>query len=338
MRTHRIADRVPSVLEALHCCCMTRRTSLPSALQGRPFSTSEARAHGVPAGRLHASDLTTPFSGIRMPAPAADQWHDPFTAHRDLTRQLCQAYALRMPPEAFYCGPTAALLHGIPIPMSPSTLPSLHVGIPKDVRAVHIVGVSGHSYDVRPDDIVTRDASRLTSVERTWCDLARRLPLGDLVAAGDWLIFRRSPRTSQARLVEAVARYSRQRGVKKLRLAATLLNEGAESPRESRLRVEIVLAGLPVPEVNVELFDARGLFLARADLLFREYKLILEYEGLQHLTDPGQWRRDIDRTHALEDEGWRIIRVTAEDLRDPRRLLERIRRHISSRVAHSRGF
>ena len=273
-----------------------------------------------------------------MPVPAEEPWQDPFTTHRDLTRQLCHAYALRMPPEAFYCGPTAALLHGMPLPISPSAPPSLHVGLPKDTRAVHIVGVSGHSYDILPSDVVTRDASRLTSVERTWCDLARWLSLGDLVAAGDWLIYWRSPRTSRSRLALAVAGYAGQRGVKNLRLAATLLNERAESPRESRLRVEIVLAGLPSPEVNVELFDARGVFLARADLLFREHKLILEYEGLQHLTDRDQWQRDINRTHALEDEGWRIIRVTAADLRDPRRLLERIRRHIASRVAQSRGF
>jgi len=139
------------------------------------------------------------------------------------------------------------------------------------------------------------------------------------------------------RLASAASAWTGQRGARTLRLAVPLLHERAESPRESRLRVDIALAGLPTPKVNVDIFDSRGVFLARADLLFREYKLILEYEGLQHLTDRAQWQRDIDRTHALEDEGWRILRVTAEDLRDPRRLFDRIRRHIASRVAHSHG-
>ena len=317
---------------------MTRRSALPAAIVGRPFTVKDAQANGVSHGRLSAGDLTTPFSGIRMPALSREGWLDPFETHRDLVRRLCQAYSLRMPPDAFYCGPTAALLHGIPLPTSQATNPALHVGLPRGSRAVHIVGARGHSYDIAIDDIVTRDASRVTSVERTWCDLARWLPLGDLVAAGDWLIQRRRPLTSPARLEAAVAQYSGQRGVKNLRQAASLLNERAESPRESLLRVEVILAGLPAPEVNVELFDSRGRFLARADLLYREYRLILEYEGLQHLTDRAQWQRDIDRTHALEDEGWRIIRVTAEDLRDPRRLIKRIRDHIMTRVAQNGGF
>lgn len=317
---------------------MTRRSPLPAAIAGRSFTVTEARAHGVSHGRLSAGDLTAPFSGIRMPALTHEDWPDPLETHRDLVRRLCQAYSLRMPSDAFYCGPTAALLHGIPLPASLETGSALHVGLPRGSRAVHIVGALGHSYDISIDDVVTRDANRVTSVERTWCDLARLLPLGDLVAAGDWLIRRRRPLTSPARLEAAVARHDGQRGVKNLRQAVLLLNDRAESPRESRLRVAIVLAGLPAPEVNVEIFDSRGRFLARADLLYREFKLILEYEGLQHLTDRAQWQRDIDRTHALEDDGWRIIRVTADDLRDPRRLIERIRRHIMTRVARNGGF
>lgn len=337
-RIHSIRTGIRAKRHPSHADGMTRRTPLPADLTDRPFSTTEARAHGVSPGRLSANDLVTPFSRVRMPASHPQEGRNVFETHRDLTRQLCRAYALRMPQDAFFCGPTAALLHGIPIPTMPAEIPALHVGLPKNTRAVHIVGVSGHSYDIHPDEVIVRDGCRLTSLERTWCDLARTLALGDLVAAGDWLIYWRSARTNLARLAAAVAGYSSQRGVKKLRLAFTLLNGHAESPRESRLRVEIVLAGLPNPEVNVELFDSHGVFLARADLLFRAFGLILEYEGLQHLTDRAQWQRDIDRTHALEDEGWRIIRVTAEDLRDPRRLIERIRRHIASRVAQSRGL
>ncbi|SFN92867.1 DUF559 domain-containing protein [Mycetocola miduiensis] len=313
---------------------MTRRKVLPAELRGHPFTSALARELGVSKGRLSASDLAKPFGGIRLPADklaaqtGSAGWSEAVESRRDLTRKLCRAYSLRMPPDAFYCGPTAALVHGMPLPLARSIDPRLHVGLPKGSRAVHIVGAIGHSYDLDPLQVTTRDDVRLTSVERTWCDLARVLPLDDLVAAGDWLLFWRSPRTTVARLNANVELFRGQRGVKKLRLALTLLNERAESPRESRLRVALVLAGLPAPEVNVELFDTVGRFLARADLVFRRYRLILEYEGLQHLTSPEQWRRDIERTHALEDEGWRIIRVTAADLRDPRNLIERIRRHI----------
>ncbi|MET0887676.1 MAG: DUF559 domain-containing protein, partial [Mycetocola sp.] len=114
-------------------------------------------------------------------------------------------------------------------------------------------------------------------------------------------------------------------------LALTMLNDRAESPKESILRVQLILGGLPEPEVNVNVYDAFGQFIARADLLFREYKLILEHEGLQHLIDPDQWQRDIERTRRLEDEGWRVIRITNADLANPHDLIVRINTHIRAR-------
>lgn len=237
-----------------------------------------------------------------------------------------------MPDGAFYCGPTAALLHGIPLPYRLSADRRLHVGLPDHCRAVQVVGAIGHSYSIDTGQITTSDAGRLTTAERTWCDLARSLRLPDLVAAGDYLIHRKNPLTSLARLSVAVEGHTGQRGVKNLRLALPLLNDRAESPKESILRIELVLAGVPTPEVNVDVFDAFGRFIARADLLFREYRLILEYEGLQHLLDPDQWQHDIERVRKLEDEGWRVIRVTKADLVNPRPLIVRINAHIRNRA------
>ena len=52
---------------------------------------------------------------------------------------------------------------------------------------------------------------------------------------------------------------------------------------------------------------------------------------LQHLFDPIQWQRDIERIRKLEDEGWRVIRVTRADLANPRDLIARIHAHIRTR-------
>ena len=317
---------------------MTARKPLPEALGPGPFTVADALSLGVTRDRLAAADLTKPFAGIRMPAgspvpspTSGTAWMQVFALHQSENRSLCSAYGLRMPDGSFYCGPTAALLHGVPLPYRLSADRRLHIGLPDDRRAVQVVGAVGHSYTIDPGQVATSDVGRLTMPERTWCDLARVLSLRDLVAAGDYLIHWGSPLTSVDRLSRAVDSQRGQRGVKNLRTALTLLNDRAESPKESILRVELVLAGLPEPEVNVELFDAFGQFIARADLLYREYGLILEYEGLQHLLDPIQWQRDIERTRKLEDEGWRVIRVTQEDLRNPRALIVRIRTHIRTR-------
>jgi very-short-patch-repair endonuclease len=318
---------------------MTSRKPLPADLGAGPFTVADALSLGVTRDRLSAADLMKPFAGIRMPArsttppPQSDEdWLQVFSAHQRENRDLCAAYQLRMPAAAFYCGPTAALLHGAPLPYRLSADRRLHVGSPDDCRAVQVVGAIGHSYSVDPAQVTTGLVGRLTTPERTWCDLARTLRLADLVAVGDYLIRWSNPLTSRDRLAKAVDTQKGQRGVKNLRTALTLLNERAESPKESILRVQLILGGLPEPEVNVDVFDSFGQFVARADLLFRAHHLILEYEGLQHLFDPAQWQRDIERTRKLEDEGWRVIRVTKADLANPRDLIVRINTHIRTRA------
>lgn len=263
-----------------------------------------------------------------MPPTSDTQWRTVFTEHQLRNRQLCAAYALRMPPEAFFCGPTAALLQGIPLPYRLSSDRRLHVGLPEGCRAPQVVGAIGHSYRIHSGDVVSSGVGHLTSVERTWCDLARYLSLEDLVAAGDYLIQHSRPLTSIERLTSAVNSLRGQRGAKNLRRALTLLSDRAESPKESVLRVHLVLAGLPTPEVNMNVYDDRGAFLARADLMFRKERLILEYEGLQHLLDADQWQRDIQRVRRLEAAGWRVIRVTQADLRDSSALIALVRTHL----------
>ncbi|MCP2029959.1 hypothetical protein L1277_000023 [Okibacterium sp. HSC-33S16] len=315
---------------------MSKRTPLPPALSGRAFTVAHASALGIGRGRLAGADLERPFTGIRIPAggdvrpPTSDaEWLHIFAAHQRRNRQLCAAYSLRMPHAAFFCGPTAALLHGIPLPYRLSADRRLHVGYPRRRRAIQVVGAIGHSYSIDPADVLTHSVGRLTTVERTWCDLARFLSLTHLVAAGDYLIRRRRPLTSMKRLARAVDACRGRRGAKNLRAALALLNDRAESPKESVLRVELVLAGLPTPELNVDVLDRHGTFIARVDMMFREHRLILEYEGIQHLLTADQWERDIQRTRQLEAEGWRVIRVTAADLRDPRTLIGLVHAHLA---------
>jgi very-short-patch-repair endonuclease len=50
----------------------------------------------------------------------------------------------------------------------------------------------------------------------------------------------------------------------------------------------------------------------------------VEYDGVQHWTDPAQRTRDIDRIAELEALGWRIVRVSSQMLRyRPNTIVER---------------
>ena len=92
----------------------------------------------------------------------------------------------------------------------------------------------------------------------------------DLVAPGDWLLRRR--RTTLVRRRAAVQTYS-GRGVVAARAAITLVRERVDSPRETWLRLCLVLAGLPTPEWNLIIGDDQGP-IGRVDLVYLTYKLI----------------------------------------------------------------
>ena len=99
------------------------------------------------------------------------------------------------------------------------------------------------------------------------------------------------------------------------------MRERVDSPPESRLRLCLVLAGLPEPACNVDLGDD-SFFIATPDLAYLVYRLLLEYEGDHHRTDRAQWQKDIRRERQLRKAGFEVQRITAETLRRPRELVD----------------
>src|SRR5258707_12831215 len=79
---------------------------------------------------------------------------------------------------------------------------------------------------------------------------------------------------------------------------------------ETRLRMLLMLAGLPRPEVQVSIHDGLGHFLGRPDLFYRLQNLAIEYDGVNHLVRPGDDNR---RQNGLVGAGRRFLRLTAAD-------------------------
>lgn len=291
---------------------------LPGPLHPRfrdlPFLVAEANRAGVGRARLRSSDLTAPFRGVRTP-----RLIEPTLLNR------CAAYLGIMPAGSVFSHGTAALLLGMPAPVRVERERALHVAVTPPRRAPRVDGITGHQLDLCESEITVVRGLPVTTPERTWCDLAPVLSVRELVALGDFLIARTRPLTSRGKLRESVTRRRRGRGVAKLSAALALLNERSESPQESLLRTMFVEAGLPGLDVNVELRDASGRFVARPDLRFPEYRLVVEYEGDGHRTDREQWRRDFGRTARLQVLGEEVLRVGAADLADEPQLLATVR-------------
>ncbi|TFB98786.1 hypothetical protein E3O42_14915 [Cryobacterium adonitolivorans] len=307
---------------------MTARIPLPDGWADRPFRVGDAIRAGLGTSRLDGADLDRPFWGIRTPESSA---RGKAYVSRTEVEALCRALLVRMPRGAFFSHATAALLLGLPVPSRLVRLRPLHVGVLAPARAMDARDIVGHGLRLAPDDLVERGVLVLTGPARTWLDLAAVLTLAELVAIGDYLLYWESPIVTRGELSAALEGYSGRRGLQRARAVLPLLRTRSESPRESMLRVIIVLAGLPEPECNHSVFDANGTFLARGDLVYPGYRLFIEYQGDHHRTDRAQWRADIRRIGRLEDHGWRVLQFTDDDLQDPTALVARIRLRLRAR-------
>jgi hypothetical protein len=290
-----------------------KRRQLPEEL-GTSFTVREAKRLGVPRDRLTATDLGAPFHGTRTSVPLLT------------TLDRCRAYEPRLIGAQFFSHQTAALLWGLPLP---GPLPEeLHVSAIPPGREPRTRGVIGHRIDVALDRLTLRHGLPVANPVETWAQLASTIGEDHLVAAGDALLT--AGLADRADLLEA-AQQPRRRGAKALAAAVPFVRAGAESPRESAVRLVLVRAGLPEPELNGNLHDDSGHFLARLDMAYPEYRVAVEYDGRQH-ADLDQFRRDADRWPAIAGQGWILIRVLDHHLAEPeRRIVAPTRRALLSR-------
>ena len=157
--------------------------------------------------------------------------------------------------------------------------------------------------------------------DRSFVDSATLLSVRSLVRAGDALV-RRGETTTDV-LLRYVAD-SHLDGVVRARKAAALVRERVDSFRETDLRLLLVLAKIPEPETNVEVFDDDGSWLARGDLVLREFRVIVEHDGWHHERDAKQRQKDHFRRERIEAAGWALIVVTVADFSHPLSIVARV--------------
>ena len=109
-----------------------------------------------------------------------------------------------------------------------------------------------------------------------------------------------------------------------------LVDGGAESPRETWLRLLLINAGLPRPQTQIAVYDRRGRLVARLDMGWEDVHVAVEYDGGHHRTDERQFAWDITRMEMLHNAGWIVIRVTAKDR--PTDILRRVRGALAQRA------
>lgn len=189
-------------------------------------------------------------------------------------------------------------------------------------------GITTHADRITDDQVISVDGIPVTSPARTALDLGCWYPLGRAVVCLDALA--RATRFDPDAAADLAARYPGRRGIRGARRALSLLDGGAQSPKETWLRLVLIEAGLPRPATQIPVHDAAGTLVAYLDMGWQDLMVAVEYDGEQHRTDRRQYTWDLRRLELLEQLGWIVIRVVAGDRRED--ILRRVRAAIARRA------
>ncbi len=188
-----------------------------------------------------------------------------------------------------------------------------------DAAPVEIVWANNHT----PASVITRreridtdemcefpDGMLVASPARTALDIGRYLQFDESVAHLDALA--RATAVSSSEVLALSYRYAGARGVRCCRTAVTMMDAGAQSPKETWLRLLIIAAGFPRPQTQIPLYEY-GHPVAHLDMGWSAIRVAVEYDGDQHRTDRATYVKDLRRAEIVERLGWINVRIVKED-------------------------
>lgn len=170
------------------------------------------------------------------------------------------------------------------------------------------------------DETQCRDGLYVTTPERTAFDVGRRGTVDRAVADLDALCAATDFKVRD--VLELAGNHRHTRGLRQLEVALNLVDGGAQSPKETWLRLLLINAGFPRPRTQIPVLDADGFPRYFLDMGWEEILLAVEYDGAQHWTDPWQYAHDIARQEYLANIGWTTVRVVSQQR--PRDVIRRV--------------
>ncbi len=223
----------------------------------------------------------------------------------DLRRQ-CAAVLALAPAYTALVDQTAARLHGLWLPDNTSRIclaTRTPNRAPRAMTRPRRGELRTHRRMIAPDDLTVVDGLPVTTLARTWRDLAATLSLQDLVALGDSAL---RAGAGVAEIADVTRRRIGRPGSRSAAAALPLLNARSRSRPESHLRVTLAVAGLPPFAVNHAVTNDVGEWLAEPDLSCAVSRIALEYQGVEH-AQIVRMRKDITRCNDMRRAGWVVL-------------------------------
>lgn len=260
----------------------------------QPFLGSDAIADGA----LTRYVLRRDFIALHK-----DVYLDKSTAVTPIIR--AKAAWLRSRRRGVLAGFSASALHGAR--WIDARLPAAII----DTNRRRVKGVTAWADSIESDEICLIGGMKVTTPARTALDVACRYPVDEAVAAIDALA--RATRLKMADVDLLADRYRGRHGIPTARTALELVDAGAESPRETWLRLMLIRNGYTPPTTQIRVYDEYGQLVAELDMGWEDIKVAVEYEGDHHRTDPDVFNKGIRRHDDVTELGWIVVRVTKRD-------------------------
>jgi very-short-patch-repair endonuclease len=279
-----------------------------AAVQGFVLTHKQARDAGLEHRDLrrlvYRGEWQAPRRGVVSPIPAIAG--DAFAAKRRRHALACAAAAL-VRPAGVISGSSAAVLHALPvlsIPDEPelTRTPSAASGRRSTIHQ--------RAATLGAADVTSWFGARVTTVARDLVDIARHDRAAGLVAADG---ARRERLTTADEVAAVLARSRGWPGVCGAREVLALASPLAESALESIVRLALHDAGLPMPQLQVEIDDPERGRRYRVDMLWPQERLVLEADGRVKYTADELWREKV-RQERLVRLGYRVERVMWADV------------------------
>ncbi|KAA8829882.1 DUF559 domain-containing protein [Bifidobacterium tissieri] len=248
--------------------------------------------------------------------------------------QACEDTAKRTKDELVFDLCTSLELQAVELPQEQTLNKTMcHVAV-RDTRERHeLRGVRWHCYSRPFSTVLVERRFRCVALADVWMHYAAILSLEELVVLTDALMRRdgRLRRLTLEYLVRELESAGRFRGKKRCLQALRLAKEGTDSSWETRTRLVPMQFGLPCPEVNYPVkVSGETRYL---DMAYPQWRIGIEYDGEHHRYS---WKEDSRRRESLEQQGWMIITVFHEDLRDEE-AKGRLAQRVASRVEQVTG-
>ena len=183
-------------------------------------------------------------------------------------------------------------------------------------------GILSRDETLLDDEVQMLRALQVTTPTRTAFDLARRGTRAQAVARLDALANTTHFKVDDVK--DLLPRHPHLRGIRRVCQVLDLVDAGAQSPKETWLRLLHLEAGFPRPQTQIPILGPDGHPRYYLDMGWPEVMVAAEYDGEHHRVDRYTYTNDIVRSEYIRDIGWLTVRVVAGNRKSD--IIERTRR------------